>query len=276
MTTLDAALAYASRGLPVFPCRGKLPLTEHGCHDATTDRETIRASWERWPSANVAIATGRRLSILDVAGEPGFASLAELTRWHGPLETASVITGRDGCHLYLATPVGVVIGNSAGRVGAGLDVRGEGGYVIAPPSIHPNGQPYVWGTRRPIAAMPAWLVELARKPAPSTTLAAPRRTALPGEATRYGAAALQFEAARVRLASEGTRNHTLNRAAFALGQLVAGGELAEDLATDELHHAGAHAGLGQHERELTIASGLNAGRNHPRSAPDRTEAECAA
>ena len=123
--------------------------------------------------------------------------------------------------------------------------------------------------------MPDWLVNLARRSdrrAPE--FAVPVRTAAPGEASPYGLAALRAETDRVRRAAQGTRNHTLNRAAFSLGQLVAGGELALDLVVDELHAAAAAAGLKRTETTQTVRSGLEAGTANPRVAR-REGAACA-
>jgi len=136
---LRAALSYAARGVPVFPCEpsGKRPLTANGFWDATTDRALIRGWWGRWPEANVGVPTGRAsgLLVLDVDAAEGLESIAELELLLGQAPpTARAITGRGGEHLYFRAPSDVEVRNSAGFLGAGLDVRGEGGYVIVPPS----------------------------------------------------------------------------------------------------------------------------------------------
>jgi Bifunctional DNA primase/polymerase, N-terminal len=149
---LEAALFYASLGWLVFPCqpKGKKPLTSHGLRDATTDPENIKRWWGRWPNANIAIKTGKESGLfvidIDVAdGKMGADSLAELVQKHGPLpETLEALTGTGGQHIYFRYPEDVGIKNSASRVAPDIDVRGEGGYVIAPPSIHPGGGVYKW------------------------------------------------------------------------------------------------------------------------------------
>ena len=164
---LRAALAYARRGIPVFPCeaRGKAPLTYSGFLDATTDPRRIEAWWRRWPGANVGIPTGERsgLLVLDVDlrdGGPG--SLAELERAGGPLpETARARTGGGGMHVFFQYPTGEVVRSSAGRLGPGLDVRGEGGYVVVPPSRTRGA--YEWLDRAPLAD-PEWLLGRLRGP----------------------------------------------------------------------------------------------------------------
>jgi len=148
---LTAALAYAARGWHVFPCRprGKAPLTEHGFKDATTDPAGIRAWWGRWPQANVGVATGASaLVVVDVDnkdGQPGLESwrdvLAEYGRGIG--ETVSSETPTGGLHLVYSAD-GRHVRNSAGKLGPGLDVRADGGYFVAPPSVHPNGGTYCW------------------------------------------------------------------------------------------------------------------------------------
>jgi hypothetical protein len=166
---LAAALAAAKRGWQVFPVkpRGKVPLTKRGLHDATRDTERIVDWWRRRPDANVAVRTGRESSlfVLDVDGDEGHDSLHQLERDHGPLpETVSATTGGGGEHLFFRHP-GRPVPCSAGRLGPGLDIRGEGGYVVLAPSVHESGRRYTWDRapgEAPLAAAPAWLVERAR------------------------------------------------------------------------------------------------------------------
>ena len=164
--TGQAALAYASRGVPVFPCKpgGKAPLTHHGHLDATVDPEQIRKWWTRWPSANIGIPTGERSGLLVLDIDPdkgGDASLATLVSEHGPLPTTTTVkTGSGGRHIYLRYPTGSGISNSAGKLGPGLDVRGEGGYVIAPPSYTTG--PYTTLHKAPLAVPQEWLLEALR------------------------------------------------------------------------------------------------------------------
>jgi putative DNA primase/helicase len=138
---LQAALRYAARRWPVFPCKpgSKEPLTPRGHLDATTDPRQIHAWWNRWPYANIAVPTGERSGffVLDVDRDSwGFGSLDALESEFGELPpTWTVKTGGGGLHLYFKYPEdGTVIPNSTGRLGPGVDVRGEGGYVLVPPS----------------------------------------------------------------------------------------------------------------------------------------------
>jgi bifunctional DNA primase/polymerase-like protein len=168
---LKAALAYARRGVPVFPCEpgGKAPLTYSGFWDATTDAHRIEAWWDRWPYANVGVPTGERSGLLVLDVDPrdgGPESLVALERINGLLpETAKARTGGGGMHVFFRYPPGETVRNSAGRLGPGLDVRGEGGYVVVPPSR--TQSTYQWLARIP-PADPMWLLECLRgQPPPS-------------------------------------------------------------------------------------------------------------
>ena len=159
---LRAALAYAGRGVPVFPCEpgAKRPLTRNGHWDATTDPRAIRRWWGRWPTANVGVPTGRKSGVVVLDVDPdagGSESLAKLERAGGSAPTtARARTGGGGIHLFFRHPSGTEIRNSAGLLGAGLDVRGEGGYVVVPPSR--TRGPYRWVDTSPFAEA-SWLVE---------------------------------------------------------------------------------------------------------------------
>jgi hypothetical protein len=182
------ALAMAKRGLPVLPiwwtedtgqcacgaaagsCKpGKHPigrLTPKGLTNATLDPRTIESWWRRYPRANVAITTGgaSRLLVIDIdPAAGGEASFARLEQEHGALPaTVEVVTPRGGRHLYLIVPTGHPLpGNSAGKLGDGIDTRGQGGYVLTPPSVV-NGKPYTWSVDSSdrLATAPAWILDL--------------------------------------------------------------------------------------------------------------------
>lgn len=150
---LDAALKYANEGLSVFPVapRGKEPITQHGYKDASQDPEQIKKWWTDNPTANIGCPTGLNdLLVVDIdnhddgSGEPvdGSDSLREFERNHGELpETANSITGGGGYHYLFRTNRKV-----KSRIGVlpGIDIKADGGYIILPPSIHPNGDPYIW------------------------------------------------------------------------------------------------------------------------------------
>ena len=161
-TLPKAALAYARRGVPVFPCEpgAKRPLTRNGHWDATTDSRVIERWWKRWPSANVGIPTGKKsgVVVLDVdMDDGGLDSLAKLERTGTPIpKTARARTGGGGIHVFFRNPRGTKIRNSAGLLGPGLDVRGDGGYVVVPPSRTQG--PYQWVDSSPLAEA-SWLIE---------------------------------------------------------------------------------------------------------------------
>ena len=187
MDTVTAALDYAKRGWLVIPlhnpkqgvcsCRkkacsspGKHPRTEHGLKDGSKDERQIERWFRQWPDANVGILTGNEsgLLVLDVDGDEGKASLTALTALHGALpKTLCVKTGRTdndgkrkGCHYYFRIPAGASIRNSASILGPGLDIRAVGGYVVAPPSLHPSGLLYEWlSPEQPLADLPSWMLE---------------------------------------------------------------------------------------------------------------------
>lgn len=181
---------YARRGLRVFPCkpRDKVPATAHGCKDATTDPAQIAAWWDGTYLYNVGLATGGGLVVLDVdinhsAGKYGDETLAELEAQHGPLpETWMCLTGGGGVHYYFACDdPALTVGTG---FAPGLDYRGAGGYVVAPPSLHESGREYEWEAAHTpantaLAPLPDWLHSLmleGRKQAPRTrTEAAPEK-----------------------------------------------------------------------------------------------------
>jgi putative DNA primase/helicase len=152
----------------VLPLEGKTPRNRGGLTNATTDPEVVAEWWCRWPTADIGIRTGAQsgLIVLDVdTRKGGSGALVELERRHGKLPaTAQVLSGGGGQHIYFRHP-GREVRNSAGRLGAGLDVRGDGGYVVVPPSVHESGRAYTWrrGLERGLADCPAWLVEDAER-----------------------------------------------------------------------------------------------------------------
>jgi hypothetical protein len=266
-TLASAALEFAQQGLYVFPLKpnGKTPLTTHGLDDATTDELTIETWWDRWPTANIGLRTGD-LVVVDEDRAGAFTDLAQ--RLGHELPTTRVVRTHAGRHYYFSAN-GTRIRNSAGKLAPGVDTRGDGGYVVAPPSVHPSGSRYELESDQPLAPLPGWIVELlATRPAERHALA-PIRIA--DATTPYGAAALEREFAALAAAPEGTRNDRLNTAAFALGQLVAGGEVHEHDARRGLEDAAQACGLPTLEADRTIRSGFESGLDEPRAAPERPQ-----
>lgn len=248
MSALPAALTYARRGWGVLPLDGKLPRTAHGSHDATTDPDAIAEWWARWPSANIGLATGDAFDALDI---DSFDALDELRRNLCPGEYLPsgpvVITGK-GLHFYVRS---TGAGNRAGVL-PGVDWRGRGGYVVAPPSRHANGKRYRWarGPETPVKPPPAWLVRLVLPPPP------PARSVDPG--AFYGPmAGVDGLAATVARAPVGQRNSALNWAAYRLACDAAAGRVRDvPVALDQLHRAAVANGLSDREAEATIRSAM--------------------
>lgn len=186
---LTAALTYAARGWAVVPLHtpgaegcscsqggctsaGKHPRTPHGLHDASRQPDQLWRWWHRWPDANLGIRTGRESGLIVLDVDPrhgGEDSLAILEATYSPLpETLTAHSGGGGQHRYFRHP-GPRLPNSTQAGGyAGLDVRADGGYIVAPPSLHQSGQPYRWQeAASPLAVLPNWLsVLLAPQPTP--------------------------------------------------------------------------------------------------------------
>lgn len=170
MTTpaLDLSLKYSEIGWQTFQLRerDKVPLVKWA-DVATCEKNTLLGWWEYNPNANIGIVCGRRsgIVVLDVDKDKGgFDSLQQLQNRYGKLPaTPTSATGSGGEHLFFAYPEHATIRNSAGKLGAGLDIRGDGGYVVAPPSVHPNGKRYKWvvlPSETPLAPVPDWIIEL--------------------------------------------------------------------------------------------------------------------
>lgn len=162
VNVLEAALEYARRGVPVFPCKpDKRPDTPRGFYDATVDQAQIRRWWSQQPDALIGLRTGAEsgLFVLDEDGREGRETLEALEAENETLpETYAVGTRNGGRHLYFPYP-GVKVKSTNSVIGSGLDVKGDGGYVIAPPS---PGYVVASGEFGDFAEAPAWLVELVR------------------------------------------------------------------------------------------------------------------
>jgi Bifunctional DNA primase/polymerase, N-terminal len=268
---LTAALAYARHGIPVLPVHtpvgegmcscgretcdrvGKHPRLRRGLTEASTDPHRITLWWSRWPEASIGLRTGVVMDVADVDSAEGRQCLRHVLG--GAIPAGPQVRTGGGWHFWFRT---TGYGNRV-RLLPGVDWRGAGGYVVAPPSRHAHGPGYRWLTR-PSAALPVApppLRQLLAGPVftpPSAPIAHP---------DRYAAAALRAETDRVARAPAGMRNDTLNRAAFSLGRLVGAGLLDAWLVAQELSDAARYAGLGREEIRRTVRSGLTAGRRQP-------------
>jgi hypothetical protein len=277
---MRCALRLAALGWFVFPLRrgDKKPLPNFTRWEqrATIDEQRIY-SWWRDGAYNIGIATGRSdLIIVDcdtargatppaawAGARDGLEVLRQLAKREGAEvpKTFTVQTPSGGVHLYFTAPPTTTFGNTAGKLGWRIDTRARGGYVVAPGSLI-AGTYYRAVQDIPPAPLPAWITE-ALTPKTPIALTAPR--------TRYSSrsvpAIMSAQLARVAEAQPGSRNSTLNVAAFVLGRLVGGHEITEHEAwTMLLDVAGSHvgvAGFTAAEMERTIRSGLTAGMRRP-------------
>ena len=257
--------------LPVFACgHDKRPVTQHGFHDATHDAAEIERQFASPGAAMIGVPTGDTSGFfaLDLDVKNGGGGLEWLAaNQHRIPETRRHKTRSGGVHLLFAMPEGRIIRNSAGRIAAGVDVRGNGGYIIAPPS--PG---YLVDEAMAPAPAPAWLLDLIDPP---KALEAPRPAPAPrqsGDGTRYGLSALDNECQAILSAPDGAKHDTLNRAAFSIGGLVAAGELIEGPAFAALTSALAgirHRCDDFRAAEKTLRDAFRAGMAKPREAPPR-------
>lgn len=264
------------------PSPGKHPVHDYWPDKATDDPMEVAHWWrpsppnanpsEWWPQANIGIVTGRKSGIwvLDVDSyNGGDARLAGYENRHGPLpETRVHHTGGGGVHYIWKHP-GFDVRNDAKKVlGQGLDLKGERGFVVAPPSVSAKGE-YELNPAQDIAAAPApdWLIALLHeydRQQQGEALAGRMPEAGGSVTRRYAEAAVQAEAARMRKAPPGARNNTLNECAFSLGTLGGAGLLEEPVAFDALKEAASDSGLSEGEIRATFMSGWKAGLESPR------------
>ena len=270
-TTLGAAVLYARHNISIIPCAGKKPaLASWEYYQARRADERQLLQWQRdGKLTNIGVVCGRvsdNLVVIDLDGQAAVDAYA--ITFPDLLDTFAVTSGSGlGMHLYYRVselpPTTRVVGCAYGNV----ELRANGMYVIAPPSIHPSGKPYTIARRAPIQPLnhmrPVvdWIKRLmmdkhgGKLPPPAN-----RPKGEIKDATRYGRAALAGETAKVRAARAG-RNDTLYSAALRLGNLVAGGHLRRADVEYALFEAAAHlsADDGEAATLRTIASGLERG-----------------
>lgn len=299
------AVWYAEQGWPVFPvqpggkmpalkaahskddplygnCRGECGRVGHGCWDAVADPERIARYWRRHPNHNIGLRTGDVFDVLDL--DPDDDGIENFDAWCADnglkLDTADMLivgTPRGGQHWYFA-PVGS--GNRAKMMGGGVDWRGHGGYVVAPPSRRDYTRvTYDWvsdpttGIALPVC--PQLLADLVsaperdrRSPCDGAYLSLGISTATVGT-SRYGQKVLDDECGRAAACGEGGRNSTLFAAACAVFRYVAGGEITPGDAEDGLWAAGRACGLPDGEIDEVMRKGWANGQLDPKSAPNQ-------
>lgn len=262
-----AALWYGRHGWRIHPLKpaSKHPILKGWPEKASADPAIISAWWSEFPGANIGCLTGppNGFFVLDVDHPNGDSSLAALEREHGPLPEWPMcqFTGGGGSQIFYSWPEGRLIQSRAGKLGADLDIRGLGGSVVLPPSVHPSGTLYRWGEDRSPAqlkpcAAPDWLLDLIEtKPMPERSAwQAPHQTG----PDRFALKALEAELSMVAAAPAGRRNEQLNASGHALFRFVAQRRLPVDVIQRGLIAAGRHAGLSDAEIMPTIKSAAKA------------------
>lgn len=243
---------------PIFPvAKSKRPLIPGGFKEATTDPE-VRARWQkRWPGHGIGVPTGSPIGawVLDIDGHEGRMDLADLELEHGMLPpTLTSKTGGGGLHFFFRLTEEIRC--SAGRVSPRIDVRGDGGYVVVPPSEHESGLRYEWQDTSDIADPPQWLIDLVTKKKEVENR--PESKPVKNNSA-YAAAALASECGHIRDAPEGCRNDQLNRSAFVLARFIRDGTLTSEVVKHMLTSAATDAGLEQEEISKTIKSAIGVG-----------------
>lgn len=242
-------------------------LTCHGFYAATTDMDRVRDMVRLHPSGLLAIRTGSvsGLAVVDV-DPPGLATMRKLMLSGLLPRTLAARTGRGGYHFYYAHPGGHVMSGGS-KIAPGIDSKGDGGYVVAAPSVHPQTKrPYEWlaPPSSDLAPLPQHWADHLR---PASPPPAPPRTAPVVAPDSYAAAALAAECRAVAGAAA-NRNDRVNTAAYSLGRLVAAGALGQEDVISALMAAAAACGLvaddGPASCSRTIRSGLRAGMSNPR------------
>lgn len=264
----------------------KHPLTVNGLKNATTDTGTINAWWSKYPNANVGLVTGGEIDVIDVDG--AIPAYQELIADIGvPEHVATVLTGRGdgGLHIYCTPGGNKTIPSGKHGLPAKIEVKGAGGYVVAPPSRHVTGGTYTYltdftGEIHGTKPLTAWLTELDTEPAPVVPL---RPQPLPATPTangdrvaKYRDAVIESATSAVVNAGEGGRWMALALEAVPkIARGIAGGLIPQDVGVWALEGAARQAGLDGHEVariapmvDLMLAQGIN----YPITPPADTEA----
>jgi hypothetical protein len=229
-------------------------LTCHGFYAATRDPDRITAMRRAVPRGLLAIRTGRicDLAVADIDPRNGGRVIPELMP-----PTRCVRTGSGGWHLYYRHPGGTLAAKMHDH--PGIDIKADGGYIVAPPSIHPDtGQPYRRVGERPVIEMPPSLIAACR---PIASPAAPAATVTPtttGRGISSPAALLQAHLDAVARAPEGRRRNVLYGAARGVARMVAVGALTAADAHAALYQAGRAAGQSDRDALAAITGGFRA------------------
>jgi putative DNA primase/helicase len=282
---LEAALDYARRGWPVFPCdKSKRPLTPHGFRDATLDERVIRSWWRKWPNALIGVPMGRPSGVfaidVDGRGKPGhersLESWLDLVNRNGCPSTHKHETPSGGLHVVFVWDPDRPVTNSPGSLPDKIEVRGEGGYIICPPSVI-DGHKYHHADPLDFfdfADAPSWIYEFLEPKAYETPAPREPKSSVEREQDRtrtWASTALARISNELSQESEGNRNNALNGASFRLGRMVGSGFLDQGEVETALEAAAEKNGLvlsdGRGRVRATIASGMKAGIANPSDGP---------
>ncbi len=292
MPNLETALALARDGYSIFPCHAEGPETKRPLpsvfwgQQSTTDTKRISAWWNRCPSPIIGLDVKKSgLIIIDLDGQCGAEDWQDLLADHPDPQAPIVTTPNGGQHIWFRQRPGEARGNGRGSMPKkrrndetgkmeGIDVRGAGGYVIAPGSILADGRKYeLHGDLKSIPVLPDWLADLldphSAAPVPAPTVQRPSD----GSRERaYIDAALEAECSEIARAGKGARNETANTSAFRIGQLV-GKHLSESEALAALEQAAGAWGVPANDKVFgprgTLARALRAGMAAPRTIPEQ-------
>lgn len=258
---LHEALWYAAAlEWYVFPIKphSKEPATAHGFKDATRDPEQI-AEWWAKGDCNIGVDCGRSgLAVIDLDGPEGIAAWDKLQATLAPRMSMIQITGSGGAHLIYRQPALVTVKNTAGKLAKSIDTRGEGGYILLAPSIHPNGNAYAWHPDADtdcfddMETFPPELLPLLQEKAPTPPSA-------PTQAPRNPSRTLQRAYERIANTDKGYRNEVINKASWYLFGLVRDGVLNESDVMETVMQGARRCGYPERET-LAILKSVNAHR----------------
>lgn len=265
MSNLSFALEYSAFGWFVFPCKAdKSPMIQHGFHAASRDPVVIRGWWERYPKALIGGACGKSNIVvfdLDVKNGPnGIEAFEELCRKNRIDTTGALVSlsPSGGKHIIFSHDHSIApIKCTASQVAQGIDVRGDGGYIILPPSRSTNGKYEKFGdwSSAPIELPPS--LALVAKQASERTGKPPflkrRGTTVSGNVV------LSAEVTKMKNTEVGNRNTQLNKSGYRLGHLLFDGGLERDAIVSELSKAALASGLDEHEVKKTVENSINDG-----------------
>jgi hypothetical protein len=288
MSNLETARELARSGFSVFPCHAggehaKRPFIRWRDQSSTND-DLILTWWRRWPEAAIGIDLAKSgLVVIDAdrhaAERDGVTAAQSIFSDNGAALAAIPIvsTPNDGQHFYFRQPPGHSFGNADSRLyrgqklkDLGINIRGAGGYVIAPGTVMADGRTYqAQGDFLNPPELPGFFTDILASEAPAARPVSVTRTRHSDQRIEaYCDAAIRAEMGKVRSAGKGGRNNTLNEAAFALGQLVGVGWVSEAEIAGLLLSAAQDCGLDAIEAQKTIRSGMQAGHMTPRALPE--------